>query len=91
MKKVQTIIIAIILIGGFYCCNYCEHHYTRKACVVVNVRNNNVTCEDKCGFLWGFETDSESFAVGDIVDLKMFDNCSNNYVQDDKIIKIIKH
>lgn len=89
MKRVQSIIFAIILIGGFCFCSYYEHHYTRENCVVTKVENNVITVKDKCDYFWEFESD-KGFAKGDKVNLKMFDNCSDCYVEDDEIVKVIK-
>lgn len=89
MKKIQTILIATILIGSFCFCNYYEHHYTRKECIIIKIENNTVTVKDKCNFVWEFEG-AEGFTEGDKVSLKMFDSCSSGYIQDDEIIKVIK-
>lgn len=85
MKK---IIIGVLLVGGILGCNYYEHHYTRDNCEVVRIENNIVTVEDKCGFYWQFE--DEGYSKGDIVDLKMFDSCTNSNIKDDEIIKVIR-
>lgn len=89
MKRIQSIIFAIILIGGFCFCNYYEHHYTRDECIVTRIENNVVTVKDKCNFIWEFESDEE-LSKGDKVKLKMFDNCSDSYIEDDEIVKVIK-
>lgn len=89
MKRIQSIIFTIILIGGFCLCSYYEHHYTRNDCIVTRVENNIVTVKDKCNYFWEFESDEE-FAKGDKVKLKMFDNCSSSYIEDDEIVKVVK-
>lgn len=89
MKRIPSIIIAIILIGCYCLCSYYEHHYTRENCIVIRVENNTVTVKDKCDFVWEFEG-TEGFTEGDKVNLKMFDNCSDCYIEDDEIVKVIK-
>ena len=87
MKK---LLVAVLLIGMFLFVGYYEHNYTRKDCEIVKVENGIVTFEDACGFRWQWEIEeNEYFEVGDKVDLKMHDNCTNSIVYDDVITKII--
>lgn len=88
MHKIQSILFVVILIGGFCFCSYYEHHYTRENCIVTQVNNSCITVKDKCGFYWDFE--DEGFNKGDKVTLKMFDNCTNSYIEDDEIVKVIR-
>ena len=89
MKK---ILIGGLLLAMVTTVSHAEHNYTRKDCEVIRVENGVVTFEDKCGFYWNWEIEeNEYFEVGDFVDLKMNDNCSTSYVDDDVITKIIFH
>ena len=89
MKKI-ALSLAFVLTFGVAC--YIEHNYTRKDCEVVRVENGVVKFKDKCGFYWDWEMkENEYFEVGDFVDLKMNDNCSSGYVDDDIITKVVFH
>ena len=88
MKRFQSIVIGLLLFAGFCVCSYYEHNYTRAECVVTDVTSEGIKVMDKAGEIW--ECDSkEQFAVGDVVDLKMNDNCTSSYIYDD-IIRGIK-
>lgn len=86
MKK---ILIALLAIGCVASVGYYEQHYTRKDCEVVRITNNVVTVEDQCGYSWQFE--DEGYAIGDVVDLKMFSGATASNIADDKIVKVVKH
>ena len=85
MKK---IIIGVLVVGAFLGMCHWEHCYTRENCVVIAVDKDKVTVEDKCGFTWAFYGDN--YEIGDVVDLKMHDNCSSAYIGDDEITKVVK-
>ena len=82
MKKV-AVLLAIIVLGGYIECNY-----TREDCVVVEASPTGAVFEDKCGFTWYWE--EEGFEVGDVVDLKMYNNGTNNCIDDDEIKKVVR-
>lgn len=84
----KNIIIAIILSTCFCGASYYEHNYTRENCQVIQVNNGIATIEDVCGFCWDVESDV--LKSGDIVDLKMNDNCTNSYIYDDIIKEVVK-
>ena len=89
MKKV---LVGVLLIAMVSVVGYVEHNYTRRDCEVIQINDGFVTFEDKCGFTWDWEIkENEYFEVGDFVDLRMNDRCSDSYVHDDKITKIIFH
>lgn len=89
MKK---ILVGALLVAMFGVVGYVEHNYTRKDCEVIQINDGIVTFEDKCGFVWDWKIkENEYFEIGDFVDLRMNDHCSNSYVHDDEITKIIFH
>lgn len=86
MKK---LLIAVLIIGGVITTGYCEQHYTRKDCKVVRITGNVVTVMDQCGYIWQFE--DEGYAIGDVVDLKMFSGATVGNIADDEIVKVVRH
>lgn len=77
-----ALIICLLVVGG-----YCDSHYTRKDCVVVQHCDDIVTIEDTQGWTWDFK-DSD-LKVGDIVDVKMHTNRTNDTIEDDVIIDVV--
>jgi hypothetical protein len=43
--------------------------------------------EDGCGFTWYYE--GEGYEVGTVVDLKMYDNITSAYIDDDIIKEVV--
>ena len=87
MKKLLLLVLVIVLFCG---ASYYEHNYTRKNCEIVNVENGVATFIDECGYCWKWEIEeNEYFEVGDFVDLRMNDHCTNGNIFDDEITKII--
>lgn len=85
MKK---ILIAVLVIGALCIVSHYEHNYTKKGCRVIQVNDGYVTAEDRCGLAWDFK--GNGFKVGDMVDLKMYDNRTGNYIVDD-VVKDVVH
>lgn len=77
MKKVVVLLVMFAL-GGYIECNY-----TREDCVVIEATETGAIFEDKCGFTW--YVDCEGYEVGDKADLKMYNNGTNNCIDDDEI------
>lgn len=94
-ERIQAILVVMMLFAMLCACSYVEHHYTRKDCVVVEVEQRLVTVEDKAGHQWCYYMDSEDYAdvprVGDVVDLKMYTNITDNTIYDDEIVKVVVH
>lgn len=87
MKKVVSgVLMVALFVGMLLGVGYIEHNYTRKDCVVINSTDTGMLIEDGCGFTWYWE--GEGYEVGTIVDLKMYDNITSAYVDDD-IIKAV--
>ena len=88
-------LIVVVMISMMCACSYVESHYTRKACVVVEVEQRLVTVEDKVGHQWSYYMDSEDYAdvpcVGTVVDLHMFTNLTDSYVYDDEVVRVSTH
>ena len=85
MKK---ILIAVLLFGLLCGISYHEHNYTRYDCQVIEATPYGAIFEDQCGFTWAVE--GEGYEIGQVVDLKMHDNFSNAYIEDDVIKKVVK-
>ena len=79
----RNVLVIMLLVGMFCGASYYEHNYTRKDCVVVEASPTGAIFEDKCGFTW--YVDCEGYEVGDKADLKMYNNCTNNCIDDDEV------
>jgi hypothetical protein len=84
----KQILIAILIGIGICTLSYFDHNYTRENCVVVEASPIGAIFEDDCGFTW-FE-EGKGYEVGQIADLKMQDNFSSGYIDDDVIKKVEK-
>lgn len=84
MYRILLILIIACSLCGLNCL---EHEYTRKDCEVVRVTDKVTLFKDTCGHVW--EINDTNYKLGEIVKLKMHDNCTDP-IEDDKIIKVIK-
>lgn len=98
MKKIiGRILLAVLLVGAFCgACHY-EHNYTRDYCEIKNKNDAVIEFEDRCGWTWVWCAETEediklyqSLEVGDKIDVKMHDNFTSAYIDDDIIKAIIK-
>lgn len=87
MKTIGRFLIVLAVIFTIGKLESNSHYYTRKNCEVVKVDGYTVSVEDNMGRWWKFE--GESFEVGDIVDVKMFDNLTDG-IKDDQIVDVKK-
>ena len=88
MKKVVcNVLVVILFVGMLFGVGYIEHNYTRKDCVVIGSTDTGMLIEDVCGFTWYWE--GESYEVGTVVDLKMYDNITSAYIDDDVIKEVV--
>ena len=86
MKKM---IIALFIVVGLMSINNSMNYYTRHDCVVYSIDKNIITVEDNNGKLWKFiAEDNHSYDKFDTVDLKMYNNNTDNTIEDDKIIGV---
>lgn len=76
-------VVGMLLVGMFCGASYYEHNYTREDCVVIEASSTGAIFKDKCGFTWYVEC--EGYQVGDRADLKMYNNCTNNCIDDDEV------
>ena len=84
MKKIIFVfIIAISLITV----GYCETHYSRKAIAIQHY--DGITTFWDGDHYWDVKTDN-IYNRNDKVELKMFTNFTNNNIDDDEVIEIIK-
>ena len=83
MKKITFILIIIIsLIVG-----YSGTHYSRNAIAIQHY--DGITTFSDGYHCWDVETDN-IYNRNDHVELKMFTNFTNNNIEDDEVIEIIK-
>lgn len=82
MIKKILIVLAIIMVIGII--GNTESTYTRQA-IVTNSKDNIVTVEDNCGYIWAYKG---SATVGDTVTLVMHDNHTSKITDD--IVKGVK-
>lgn len=87
MKTIGRFLIVLAVIFAIGKLESYSHYYTRKDCEVVKVDGYTVSVEDNMGRWWKFE--GEGFEVGDIVDVKMFDNLTDG-IKDDQIVDVKK-
>ena len=83
MRRLGMLVMAIVMVGLFCFASWFEVHYTREDCTVVGYVEDVVTVEDTCGYTWEFKADG--LEVGDVVDLKMYTNHTDNTIFDDEI------
>ena len=89
IKNILGIIgVVVYCIGCFCVINYVDNHYTRKNCEVISVDNEVVSFADGYGKIWDYEKkENEEFSVGQVADLKMYDNVKKG-TEDDIILKV---
>lgn len=85
MKKITFVLIIIVCL--ITCVGYCETHYNRKAIVIQHY--DGITTFSDGYHYWDVKTDN-IYNRNDQVELKMFTNFTNNNINDDEVIKIIK-
>ena len=84
----RNVLVIMLLIGMFCGASYYEHNYTRQDCVVVEASPTGAIFEDKCGFTW--YVDCEGYEVGDKAALKMYDNGTVSYIDDDEVKDLVR-
>lgn len=84
MKKGIGAVIVIVLL--FFCAGNIQHYYTRKNCEVVGSLNGIAYIKDMYGHTWKAKV--SHLKIGDKVDLRMFNGCTDLDYTDDKIVKI---
>lgn len=86
MKK--NVLVVLLLCMLFCGASYYEHNYTRYDCEVIEASPTGAIFEDKCGFTWYVEC--EGYQVGDKADLKMYNNHTDNCIDDDEIKDLVR-
>lgn len=81
MKK--NVLVVMLLVTLFCVASWYECNYTRQDCVVVEASPTGAIFKDKCGFTWYVEC--EGYQVGDVADLKMYNNHTDNCIDDDEV------
>lgn len=85
MKK---ILITVVLLSLFCGVSHYEHNYTRYDCEVIEVNAEGAILKDRCGWTWAVK--GKGYEIGQIADLKMHDNFTSAYIDDDIIKKVVK-
>lgn len=83
----KTFIVILLIVCMCCVIGYYEHNYTRPNCEVTQICDGIVTVVDETGETWDFK--AKGYNVGDIIELKMYDNNTSAYVYDD-IVKGVK-
>ena len=88
MKNLYKVLIVLICAGILYWVMYNDCHYTRQGYIIHTCFDNYVVFVDNTGNEWNIFTDGKSFVDGQNVKVKMFDNYTPTYIQDDKCISV---
>lgn len=86
MKK--NVLVVVLLVCLYCVASWYECNYTRTDCVVIEATETGAIFEDKCGFTWYVEC--EGYQVGDKADLKMFNNHTDNCIDDDEVKDLVR-
>lgn len=86
-RRGYVVIMLLVIITTVMITSHIESHYTREA-IVQSVEDNTVVFVDNMGYTWE-ASEIENITEGQIVELKMFTNHTNDIINDD-IIKSIK-
>lgn len=82
MKAIVFVSLVLLLLGVV---GKIESEYTREG-IVIERESNVFTIEDTTGNLWVVE--DTNLNLGDRVELKMFNNHTDNIISDDEVMKI---
>ena len=92
LKKIIIGVVALVAIMGAM---YSTHNYERTDCKVVAKCDGELTIQDKSGHCWLWYADSDSewefynrVPIGKNVALNMYDNGTENNIEDDIIKEI---
>ena len=95
MKMSKKIIIGIVVLVAIMGAMYSTHNYERTDCKVVAKCDGELTIQDKNGHYWYWYADSDNewesykaMSIGEKVSLKIYDNGTENNIEDDIIRKI---
>ena len=83
----KKILMVALIFGMFAMASHYEHHYTIRNCRVTEVTAEGCMIVDNRGEGWFIE--GEGYEIGQIVDLKMFDNNTEDTSFDDVIKKVV--
>ena len=96
IKMLKKIIIGVVALVAIMGAMYSTHNYERTDCKIVAKCDGELTIQDKGGHCWCWYADSDSewesykaVSIGDKVTLNMYDNGTENNIEDD-IIKGLK-
>lgn len=92
----KKIIIGVVIAIGIIGAMYYTHNYKRTDCTIVAKSDGILTIQDKSGFYWYWHAEDKAewkfyktMSIGDKVTLDMYDNGTENIIEDD-VIKGIK-
>lgn len=92
MKKVVIdliicVCVLVVVLGVFVAMD----SYKMPNCEVVAIEGDTVVVENEAGHLWTWEdTDAESYAVGDVVELEVSINGTDEVFSDDEVINVVR-
>lgn len=84
IKKIITI---TMIISMFAIVTHYEHNYTLKDCMVTEATTEGCMIVDNKGEGWYIE--GKGYEVGQVVDLKLYDNNTENTNLDDIVKKVV--
>lgn len=84
MKKEIFLILVLVILFGV--CNKIETNYYREGTIVRQEGNKNVV-RDTTGNEWVFY--QLGYGKGEKVRMRMFDNHTDDFLEDDEILKVI--
>lgn len=92
MKKLITeAIIGVCFIAMIIGVFAATDSYKMPGCEVVAIEGNTVVVENKAGHLWSWEdADAASYTIGDVVELEVSINGTDEVFSDDEIINVVR-
>ena len=88
MMMMKSLLVVAMLLGLQSVGGSTECNYTRHDCVVVEASPTGAIFKDKCGFTW--YVDCEGYQVGDKADLKLYNNGTNDDIDDDEVTDLVR-
>lgn len=89
LETIASIILGILLfvimpgIAG-----YVECHYTKENCTIVEITSDYAVAVDTYGDEWSWWIEETDLEVGDLVDLKMYNNHTEYNIHDDEVVSV---
>lgn len=68
--------------------DYIDTHYTREDCTIVEITEDYAVAVDKYGDEWSWYIEETNLEVGNLVDLKMYNNHTEYDIYDDEVVSV---